>query len=126
MTIYEKFISFLFYLQSELDAKMLGFRAFRCYNLSQAYLAHKKFAECSSLLQRSRRHAEQSRKALDATDSPELAGIRLTREQLEQLAKTAEAEGYACRAAKLMDAVCVGSADDERAPKELLKKVRGI
>lgn len=76
------------------------------------------------MLQRGRRHAEHSLKSIRDCDSPELANVRLTAEQLEQLAKTAEAEGYACRAAKLMDAVSVSSADDERAPKELLKKAR--
>ncbi|KAA3681319.1 signal recognition particle subunit SRP68 [Paragonimus westermani] len=94
-------------LKELLQAKMLCYRSFRCYYLAFTYVHGKRLAECSALLMRAKRHAEQAIQALSPTTASwtELESEATPGPTPEQLIRSLtvlsaqiEAEDLTCRA----------------------------
>ncbi|GAA49270.1 signal recognition particle subunit SRP68 [Clonorchis sinensis] len=99
-------------LKALLQAKIVAYRSYRCYYLAFTYIHGKRFAECSALLQRSRRHAEEALQALSPTTaswtdtesaaSPGPSCDQLITELTSLITQT-EAEDLTCRAVYMLD-----------------------
>ncbi|KAA0187111.1 Signal recognition particle subunit SRP68 [Fasciolopsis buskii] len=100
-------------LRSLLQAKLVAYRSYRCYYLAFTYSHGKRFAECSALLARAKRHAEEAVHSLssetaswtedEASAAPGPSADDLTRSLTDALLIQIAAEDLTCRAVYMLD-----------------------
>ncbi|CAL8105455.1 unnamed protein product [Calicophoron daubneyi] len=95
-----------------MHAKMSAYRSYRCYYLAFTYFHGKRFAECSALLGRAKRHALEAVHSLSPTtaswtqqESDATPGGTPEKliQDLKNLITLIEAEDLTCRAAYMLD-----------------------
>ncbi|XP_069123968.1 signal recognition particle subunit SRP68-like [Argopecten irradians] len=90
-------------LEEEMEARILGFKAFRSYYIAQSYVGAKKWTEAIALMERCLTYLESSRNGFKKLPKAMTLTYKDEMDSLDDLEKLVEGQKYSCHARSILD-----------------------